>query len=55
VHLVVDDMPDLAEIYRVDDFVVTVLFVPIKIFGLPTMAYVESVLSRLGSETKLPE
>lgn len=36
-HLVVDNVSDLAEIHGVDDLIVSVLLVPIEIFGLATV------------------
>ena len=50
-HLIVDNMSDLAEIYRVDDLIVSVLFVAIEILGLTTVAYAKSAMSGLGNET----
>ena len=38
VHFVVDYVAYLAEIDRVDDFVVAVIFVAVEIFGLATMS-----------------
>jgi hypothetical protein len=37
-HLVIDNVTDLSEIDRVDDFIIPILFVAIKIFGLTSMA-----------------
>ncbi len=38
VHFVVRDVADMAEIDRINDFVVAVVFVSVEIFGLTTMA-----------------
>ena len=40
-HLVIDNMSDLAEIYRVDDLIVSVIFIPIEILGLAAVAYLD--------------
>lgn len=40
VHLVVNNVPDLSEVYRVDDLIVAVLFIAIQIGRLTTMARV---------------
>jgi hypothetical protein len=42
VHLIIDNMSDLAEIDGVDDLVVSVFFISVKILGLTTMALAES-------------
>jgi hypothetical protein len=42
VHLVVDNVTDLSEIDRVDDFIIPILFIAIKIFGLTSMACIPS-------------
>jgi len=40
VHLVVDNVADLSKINRVDDFIIPVLFIAIKIFCLTSVACV---------------
>lgn len=44
VHLVIDNVSDLAEIDRIDDLVVPVLLVPVEIFGLATVPCVMSAM-----------
>jgi hypothetical protein len=42
VHLVVDNVADLSKINRVDDFIIPVLFIAVKIFCLTSVACVLS-------------
>jgi hypothetical protein len=53
VHLVVDNMSDIAEIDRVDDLVVPVLLVAIEILGLAAVAYVKSAVAGLAKTRRL--
>ena len=39
-HLIVHDVPSGPEVHRINDFVVAVIFVAVKIFGLPTVSYI---------------
>jgi hypothetical protein len=55
VHLVIDDMPDLAEIHGIDDLVVPILFVPIEIFRLTAMPCVESAMLKRKVAAVSPE
>lgn len=45
VHLVIDNMSDLAEINWVDDLVISVFFISIKILSLTAVTYEESARS----------
>lgn len=42
VHLVVYDVAGRSKVYGIDDFIVAVFFIPIKIRSLTTVAYVVS-------------
>lgn len=56
-HLVVNNVTCLAEINRVDDFVVAVFFVTVEILSLATVAY-KSLARRNGEVDRvvdLPE
>jgi hypothetical protein len=39
VHLVINDVPNLAEIDWVDDLIISILFISIEIFCLTAVAY----------------
>jgi hypothetical protein len=39
VHIIVDDMSGCPEINWVDDLIVSIVFVAIKVFGLTAVAY----------------
>jgi hypothetical protein len=47
VHLVIDNVSDLAEIHRIDDLIVPVLLIPVEIFGLAPVPYVMSATLEL--------
>lgn len=57
VNLIVDDVPDTAEVDGVDDFVITVLLVAVNILGLTPMTYEDISSSRFNALTMetLPE
>lgn len=38
VHIIIDNVAYCPEIYRVDDFIVTIIFIPVQVLGLATMA-----------------
>lgn len=51
-HLVVNNVTCLAEVDRVDDFVVAVFFIAIEIFSLTTMT-LRSLAKRNGEMTRM--
>jgi hypothetical protein len=56
VHLIIDNMADLAEIDRVDDLVVSVLFVAVEILSLTTVPFKGSASATFGEvHVRLPE
>jgi hypothetical protein len=61
VHFVVDNVTGGAEVDRVDDFVVAVVFVAVEIGGLASVAWVGlvscilDVVSRLSIHTRVVE
>ena len=54
-HLVVDDMTCGSEIDRVDDFIITILFIAIEIFGLATVTYTCQCGTQIGEGAFVPE
>lgn len=38
-HFIIDDMPDLTKVNRIDDLVVAIFFVAVEVLCLTAMAY----------------